>query len=72
MDEPKKVTTTLKAYPSKFGLGQITATFHAERYPDTPLLDTRVELEIKPFAITWEDRVKLLGALQEVIQKFQI
>lgn len=72
MDDRKMVKQTIKAHPSRFGLGQITAEFSAEKYPDSPLLDTNVQLEISPFAITWEDRVKLMGALEEVIRKFQI
>jgi hypothetical protein len=50
----------------------ITGKFEAEKYPNTPLLDTTVELEIPRFAITWEDRHKLMKELAEVIGKYQI
>lgn len=71
-DERKKVKTKLTVYPSDFGLGDITAEFEADRYPDLPLLDTRVELTIQPFSVTWNDKEKLLEELKAVIAKYQI
>lgn len=50
----------------------ITAEFEAERFPGSELLDTNVELKIPRFAITWNDRGKLMQELAAVIRKFQI
>lgn len=52
--------TTIKGY------------FKAEKYPNTPPLDTNVELSIPTFAITWADRHKLMKELADVIAKYQI
>jgi hypothetical protein len=71
-DERKTATQTLTAYPSDWGHGRITGTFEADRYPGEPLLDTRVELQIAPFSITWNDKEKLMGELAELLAKYQI
>lgn len=71
-DERKFASQTIKAYPSDWGHGSVTAKFEAERYPGSPLLDTHVNLEISPFSITWADREKLVEELKEVIAKYQI
>jgi hypothetical protein len=70
--ESKKVRTTLTTCSNDFGLGKITATFEADRYPGEPLLDTCVELEVTPFCITWNDKEKLMGELAELLAKYQI
>ena len=70
-NEPKPVveTKTVDIGPYK----TMTATFTAYRYPGEPrLLDTRVDLNIQDFAISWGDKAVFLAALQDLIVKFQI
>lgn len=50
----------------------ITGNFEAHRYPNTPLLDTNVELDIPTFSIAWEKRFELMTELAELIKKYQI
>ena len=65
MDERK----TVKDKPY---YGAVAASCEADKYPGEKLLDTRVEIHIDPFSITWDDRQKLVEALGKVIEKFQI
>lgn len=45
----------------------------AARFPgDGGPLDTNVELQITPFAITWKDKEKLTKELAALIAKYQI
>jgi hypothetical protein len=72
-DERKIVSRTLNACSNDWGHGRITGKFEAERYPGEPrLLDTRVELEIAPFSITWDAKEKLMAELEELLAKYQI
>lgn len=50
----------------------ITGNFEAEIYPNTPLLDTNVNLKIPTFAITWNDKEKLMKELAGVLEKYMI
>lgn len=52
--------------------GDVSALCTAERFPDSPLLDTRVELTVQPFAVTWKDREKLVKAISKIIEKYRI
>jgi hypothetical protein len=71
-EERKIVKSTLTACSNEFALGHITAEFETERFSGLPLLDTRVELTITPFSITWNDREKLVAELEELLAKYQI
>jgi hypothetical protein len=71
-EERKTAKSKLTACPNDWGNGHITAEFEAERFPGSPLLDTRVELSITPFSITWNDREKLIEELEALIAKYQI
>lgn len=72
-EERKFATETIveDAEP-RWGLGQVTATFKAERFPGSPLLDTSVEIKVAPFSITWKDKEKLTKELAEVIGRYLI
>jgi len=47
----------------------IHGKFEAERFDGLPPLDTRVELEIPAFAITWSKRQELMDELAKVIAR---
>lgn len=71
-DEIKAIRATLISTHNRYDLGTITGNFAANRYPGEPLLDTRVELSITPFSITWERKEELMAELEKVLAKYQI
>ncbi|NBW21183.1 MAG: hypothetical protein EBR82_75800 [Caulobacteraceae bacterium] len=50
----------------------VSGIFDAERYENSPLLDTYCTIEIRDFTITWKDSSKLIKDLQAVIDKYKI
>lgn len=60
------ITRDLSAFRS------VTGKFEAELYPNTPLLDTLVELDVPAFAITWSNREKLMDDLAALLRKYAI
>jgi hypothetical protein len=48
-----------------------TLRFTAERFPNTPLLDTMVEGEIS-FCITWADKEKFVSELEDLLERYRI
>jgi hypothetical protein len=71
-DERKIVKASWTAGENPYGFGQVRGEFEAERFPGKPLLDTRVELQISPFTITWEKRTELVEEIAALIAKYQI
>jgi hypothetical protein len=71
-DERKFARANISKCETPFGNGTVTGKFEAERFPGSDLLDTSVELEITPFAITWKDKEKLIEELAALIAKYQI
>lgn len=68
----KVVKSSLSGVPKNtHGLGIVRADFTAS-ISDYSIFDTRVDLIIEPFAITWADREKLVDELQAVIDKYLI
>jgi len=49
----------------------LKGTAIAERFPDTPLLDTEIEIELKA-AVSYVDLEKLTEEIQAVIDKYSI
>ena len=72
MNDRKVAHETVKEFLEPWGFGNVEAYCEAERYPGTPLLDTRVQVTVQPFSITWEDRNKLVKELAEVVKKYAI
>jgi hypothetical protein len=48
-----------------------TLRFTAERFPNTPLLDTMVEGEFS-FCITWADKEKFISELEDLIERYRL
>lgn len=50
----------------------VTGIFEAEKYENSPLLDTLCSIRIDDFSITWQDSNKMMEELVYVIKKYRI
>jgi len=66
MDEPKY-------YTEKHYIGDLLFTFKGEKYPNNPILDTKVYLNEQQLCwISWPQRDEFLKELNDTIEKFRI